>query len=290
MALRLAEELGGEILSVDSVQVYRGMDVGSAKPSVGDRARVPHHLVDLADPEEPFTVAEFQEEGRRVLRELAGAVAPAVIAGGSGLHFRALVDPLRFPPTDPGLREELEAADPERLREELVEIDPAAGRHVQLSNPRRVVRAVEVYRLTGRTPSERALDPEARAVRDYRAEIPFRAVGLDAGELLEGRIERRLDRMLGEGLLDEVARLAGRLGPTAGQAVGYKELLPVVEGALPLEEGRRAVIEATLELARQQRTYFGRDPRIRWVPWSSDPERRYRSVREALSEEQAWSS
>lgn len=269
------------------MQVYRGLDIGTAKPSPAERQRVPHYLIDLVEPEQPFTVAEFQAEGRRALAELSEREVPPLVVGGSGLHFRALVDPLRFPPTDPEMRARLEDLGHEEARRQLLEVDPLAGRHVDLANPRRVIRALEIQRLTGRTPSSRADRPEARRVREYRAEVPFVAVGLDPGDRLEDRIERRLDRMLAEGLLEEVASLRGRLGPTASQAVGYKELMGVVEGSISLEEGRQAALEATKQVARQQRTYFRRDPRIRWVPWSPDP---FDAVREALSEVAAWSS
>ncbi|MGH8937674.1 MAG: tRNA (adenosine(37)-N6)-dimethylallyltransferase MiaA [Acidimicrobiia bacterium] len=288
--LVLAEQLGAAIISVDSMQVYRGMDIGTAKPGAAERARVPHHLIDLVEPEEPFTVAEFQAAGREVLERLEAETTPALIVGGSGLHFRALVDPLRFPPTDPGLRRELEALPPGEARDTLVAADPAAGRHVDLANPRRVVRALEVFRLTGGTPSQLAALPEARAVREYRPAIRFRAVGLDPGEELEERVVDRLQAMLGAGLLEEVAGLADRLGPTARQAVGYKELLPVVWGRAALEEGIEAARRASLELARHQRSYFRRDPRVRWVRWSADSEERSRLVREAVEKAAAWNS
>ncbi|MGH9166361.1 MAG: tRNA (adenosine(37)-N6)-dimethylallyltransferase MiaA [Acidimicrobiia bacterium] len=288
--LVLAEQLGAAIISVDSMQVYRGMDIGTAKPDAVERARVPHHLIDLVEPEEPFTVAEFQAAGREVLERLEAETTPALIVGGSGLHFRALVDPLRFPPTDPGLRRELEALPPGEARDTLVAADPAAGRHVDLANPRRVVRALEVFRVTGGTPSQLATLPEARAVREYRPAIRFRAVGLDPGEELEERVVDRLQAMLGAGLLEEVAGLADRLGPTARQAVGYKELLPVVRGRAALEEGIEAARRASLELARHQRSYFRRDPRVRWVRWSADSEERSRLVREAVEKAAAWSS
>jgi tRNA dimethylallyltransferase len=286
----VAEALGGHVLSVDSMQVYRGMDIGTAKPATEVRAAVPHHLIDLADPEENFTVAAFQDAGVAVLDDLATSGVPAVIAGGSGLHFRALVDPLHFPPTDDSLRAELEATSSADLVARLLEADPAAAAHVDLANPRRVLRAVEIHTLTGETPSSRAADPDAVAVRRYRPREEFVAVGLDPGDLLAARVERRFDRMLAAGLLDEVAGLEDRLGPTAAQAVGYKELLPVVRGLASLEAARADAVRATLALAKRQRTFFGRDPRIRWLGWSDDPERRRRAAFAALEEAGTWSS
>jgi len=289
VAVALAERVGGEIVSVDSMQVYRGMNIGTAKVDAATAARVPHHLIDLADPDQPFTVAQFQHAGRAVIRELESRGCIAVIAGGSGLHFRALVDPLEFPPTDATIRAELEATDPAALVGELLLADPDADRRVDLANPRRVLRAVEILRLTGATPSLRANSGSARAVRDYTPLIAFRAVGLDPGDRLGPRVATRFDAMLADGLLDEVGDLADRLGPTARQAVGYKELLGVVAGEYDIEEGRSRAIQATLALAKRQRTFFRRDPRIRWLPWHDDAERRMRAAVAAI-EDGVWNS
>jgi tRNA dimethylallyltransferase len=288
--MAIAEQLSGEIVSVDSMQVYREMDIGTAKPDPATCARIPHHLIDLVEPEEPYSVAEYQAEGRRVLDRLEGGDTTSVIAGGSGLHFRALVDPMSFAPTDPALRIELEAMGATDLVTELLATDPAAGSHVDLSNPRRVVRAVETLRLTGVTPSQRAATAEAEALRSYAPRLPVVALGIDPGDGLLARVTGRFDAMLATGLLDEVAALAPRLGRTARQAVGYKELLPVVGGALTLEEGRAAAIQATLALAKRQRTFFRRDPRIRWLTWHDDPDERISAARRVLEEAETWTS
>ncbi|MDX1690715.1 MAG: tRNA (adenosine(37)-N6)-dimethylallyltransferase MiaA [Acidimicrobiia bacterium] len=289
VALRLARRHGAEIVSVDSMQVYRGMDIGTAKPTPAERAEVPHHLVDVAEPEIAFTVADAQAIGRRVLDDLAERDVPALIVGGSGLHFRALVDPLVSPPSDPALRLELEALAPADAVEALLGADAAAGDLVDLENPRRVVRALEIHRLTGRTPSERAATPEARAVRAYESVVPVVPVGLDPGDDLGTRVTERFDRMLERGLVDEVRDLAPRLGPTSRNAVGYRQLLPVVAGERDLTEGRRRCIDATTSLARRQRTFFGRDPRLRWMEWDDDPDTRTRQV-EVVLEEAGWTS
>ncbi len=270
MALEIAERIGGEIVSVDSMQVYRGMDIGTAKASRAMRAEVQHHLLDLVDPEEDFPVARFQRMGRASLDDIERRQRVPVICGGSGLHFRSLVDPLVFPPSDSAIRAELEALDHAAARNRLEAIDPAVAAHVDLANPRRVVRALEIAEITGLTPSQRAATEEATAVRDYRPRRHFVAVGLDPGEELPGRVEARFDAMLDRGLLDEVAGLRHRLGRLAGQAVGYKELLPVVAGEKTLDQGRAAAIRATLALAKRQRTFFRRDPRIRWITWNRD--------------------
>jgi tRNA dimethylallyltransferase len=258
----VAEHLGAEILSVDSMQVYRGMDIGTAKPAPDDRKRVEHHMIDLVDPDTEYSVAEFQRDARRII-ELDGP--PLLIVGGSGLHFRAAVDPLEFPPHDPGLRAELERTPPSELVRELVAIDAGVGESLDLANPRRLVRAVEVLRLTGASPSVRAASPQAMAVREFRSLWPLQAFGLDPGNRLADTVEVRFDAMLAAGLLDEVRGLVERMGRTASQAVGYKELAPVVSGKVDLEIGRANAIRATLGLAKRQRTYFRRDPRIRWI-------------------------
>jgi len=289
VALALAAAAGAEIVSVDSMQVYRGMDIGTAKPTAEQRVLVPHHLIDLADPAEAFSVAEFQREGRRVLADLARRGVPALIVGGSGLHFRALVDPLEFPPHDPAARKAVEALAPAEAVAALLAADPRAGEHLDLANPRRVARALEVCRITGLTPTTRWEGEQAAAVREYLAFLSVVAVGTDPGDQLPARVDARLGVMLAAGLLEEVRRLAPRLGRTAAQAVGYKELLPVVRGEISAEEGRARAVSATRALAGRQRTFFGRDPRIRWLEWHDDPARRAAAARAAF-EEAGWTS
>ncbi|MCB2224014.1 MAG: tRNA (adenosine(37)-N6)-dimethylallyltransferase MiaA [Actinobacteria bacterium] len=288
-ALLVAERVGAEIVSVDSMQVYRGMDIGTAKPTAEDQARVPHHMIDLADPSDPYTVADFQAAGIAVLDDLADRDVPALVVGGSGLHFRALVDPLDFPPSDAGVRGAIEQMGPEEAVAALVEADPDAGTHVDLANPRRVVRALEVVRVAGLTPSQRAARPEAAAVREYRPRVPLAAAVADPGGLLPGRVERRFEAMLDAGLLIEVEALAPSLGATAAQAAGYRQLLPVVAGEWSLAEGRRRAVDATRALAGRQRTFFGRDPRLRPLQWHDDAERRAAGLLAAL-EEAGWTS
>lgn len=290
LAERIAIECSGEILSVDSMQVYRGLDIGTAKPDAAAQDRVRHHLIDLVDPDVWLTVSEFQAIGRATLAALEQRNIAAVISGGSGLHHRALVDPLTFAPSDPAVRAELEGVGSAALVAELLTADPAAAAHVDLANRRRVVRAVEILRLSGETPSRRAATDERAALRRFEPLISHRTVGLDPGPALPDRVAVRFDVMLAAGLLDEVAGLAGRLGRTARQAVGYKELLPVVAGQRSLAEGRTAAIRATLALAKRQRTFFRRDPRIRWIPWHDDPDVRWERARAVLEEDRAWSS
>jgi tRNA dimethylallyltransferase len=269
------------------MQVYRGMDIGTAKPGAVARQRYGYHLVDLVEPSDELSVAEYQAAADLVLHDLAADSRPAILAGGSGLHLRALVDPLDFPPTDEDLRAELETTGPRLLLEELLAADPGAGDVVDLANPRRVLRAVEVLRLTGETPSSRVASPQATAVREYTPRREFTGIGVDAGDGLMDRIESRFTAMLEAGLLEEVAALAPALGRTARQAVGYKELLPVVSGEQSLHDGREAAIRATAALAKRQRTFFRRDPRIRWIPWHHDPEERAAAAWPLL--EASWS-
>ncbi|MEX0667705.1 MAG: tRNA (adenosine(37)-N6)-dimethylallyltransferase MiaA [Acidimicrobiia bacterium] len=278
MAFRLAEERGAPILSVDSMQVYRGMDIGTAKPLWSERERVRHYMIDVVEPEHPYTVAEFQREARTLIMSDRHPVL--VIVGGSGLHFRSVVDPLSFPPHDRGVRSDMEAvADPV---DALLEVDPRAGEFVDLFNPRRVVRALEVWHLTGLTPSARSTAEEAMAVQGYEPLYEFTAVGLDPGQALEARIVARSEDMRKSGLLDEVARLRGRLGPSAAAAVGYRQLIPVLDGNLDEEDAWSQVRAETLALAKRQRTFFRRDPRIQWVPWQDGIDDRLAAVREAL--------
>jgi tRNA dimethylallyltransferase len=279
LAIEVAARLGAEIISIDSMQVYRGMDVGTAKPTVFERRGIEHHLIDVANPEEEFSVAEFRRIGRQVIE---AAEVPLVISGGSGLHFRALVDPMSFAPTDETLRGDLEAGETSDLVAELTRADPAAGEHVDLANHRRVVRAVEVHRLTGETPSARAASAEADDLRRYVPQIEFTAVGIDPGSLLDHRIDARLAAMREGGLVDEVTRLEPRLGKTSRAAVGYREILDHLNGRGSLDEAFAAIGRNTRRLAKKQRTWFQRDPRIRWIPWMETESDRVERVMEIV--------
>jgi tRNA dimethylallyltransferase len=286
----VAERFDASILSVDSMQVYRDMDIGTAKPSEVVRRRITHHMVDIADPAEDFSVQRFQAIGRPILEAEIAANRRVVIAGGSGLHLRCLVDPLTFAPTDPDVRDRLEREDVALLRVQLLERDPHAADHTDLANPRRVVRAMEVLELTGETPSDRARTPEAAALASYEPEVPFLAIGVDAGEDLRDRVDGRLHGMVERGLLDEVAGLQGRLGMTAAQAVGYKEFLPVVNGERPFDGAFEDAARATRALAKRQRTFFRRDPRIAWLPWQDEERDRIAQAIATIGERAAWIS
>jgi tRNA dimethylallyltransferase len=280
VAVQVAERLGAEIISVDSMQVYVGMDIGTAKPNLLERRGVPHHMIDVASPETEFSVAEFRRIGRETLEN---SDEPMLITGGSGLHFRALVDPMSFAPTDPELRRELEQIPFDEVVAELRRVDPEADRHVDMANPRRVVRAVEIWRLSGETPSARAASAEAEDVRRYVPEIEFTAVGVDPGDVLEHRVGARMEAMRSGGLVEEVAGLRHRLGRTARNAVGYRQVLDALDEKCSIDEAFEQAARATRKLARRQRTWFQRDPRIRWIPWLDDVAGRVDRVLEAMS-------
>jgi tRNA dimethylallyltransferase len=267
-AMALSRRLGAEIVSVDSMLVYRGMDVGTAKPTPAERAGVSHHLVDVAEPEEPFSVARYQQLARAVVDGIDARGLRVLLVGGSGLYFRAIVDELEFPATDPDARDELWAEagvlGPDRLYERLAELDPVAAARIEPSNVRRTVRALEVAAVTGRPFSSYA-DRWAR-YPDERV----RAAGIDVPrDVLARRIEARVRAMVDAGLLDEVRELLDRglFGwLTASRAIGYAEFARHLRGEMTLADASAQTVRRTRELARRQMVWYRRDPRIRWFP------------------------
>ncbi|HEY7401832.1 MAG TPA: tRNA (adenosine(37)-N6)-dimethylallyltransferase MiaA [Actinomycetota bacterium] len=265
-ALAIAETLGAEIVSVDSMLVYRGMDVGTAKPSAAERARVPHHLIDLAEPSEPFSVARYQRAGRVALDQIARRGSRPMLVGGSGLYFRALVDQLEFPGTDPDTRADLEleaaAVGATGLHRRLAFADPAAAAKIEPGNVRRTVRALEVAAITGREFSS-----FAEAWERYPPGR-VRAAGVELSrETLVARVEARVRAMLDRGFLEEVRELRARgLGRwlTSTRAIGYAEMAAHLDGRITVEDAVRETVSRTKSLARRQMAWFRRDPRIRW--------------------------
>ena len=262
LAMAIARRAGGEVelVSADSMQVYRGMDIGTAKPTPAERAEVRHHLLDLLDPMEDFSVARFQSEARRALDDIAARGNRAIVVGGTGLYVRSLVDGLTIPGQWPEVRAELDAEpDTGALHRRLQALDPVAAGRMEPSNRRRIVRALEVTVGSGRPFS--TFGPGL----DAYPPTPFRLVGLRGVD--RARIAERFHRMLDAGLVDEVRRLAaaGPLGRTARQALGYKELLRHVEDGAPLDECVEEAIRRTRKVARRQEAWFRRDPRIRWL-------------------------
>jgi tRNA dimethylallyltransferase len=266
LSLALAEAMDAEIVSIDSMLVYRGMDVGTAKPSIQERARVPHHLIDIVGPSEPFSVARFQDEAREAVVRIGGRGRPALLVGGSGLYFRAVVDDLEFPGADPDTRYELErqaeALGAERMYQRLAASDPVAAAKIDPGNVRRTVRALEVPAITGRT-----FSMYARAWERYDAGS-VRAAGLRMPrEAVIARIGVRVRSMLDAGWLDEVRSLVERgFGGwlTSTQAIGYAELARHLRGDMTLDDAVEATVKRTSNLARRQMSWFRRDPRIRW--------------------------
>jgi tRNA dimethylallyltransferase len=265
-ALHVAQALDAEILSIDSMLVYRGMDVGTAKPNASERARVPHHLVDLVEPSEPFSVAAFQGAARRAAEDVRRRGRIPLLVGGSGLYYRAVVDDLEFPGTEPEVRGALEgeaaALGHDRMYRRLAGLDPVAASKIEPGNVRRTVRALEVAAITGRTFSS-----FAEAWESYEPER-VRAAGIRLGtQDLATRVEARVREMLGAGWLAEVEGLVAQgLGGwlSASRAIGYAELARHLTGDLSLEDPVQQTVKRTRTLARRQLAWFRRDPRIRW--------------------------
>jgi tRNA dimethylallyltransferase len=268
LAIQVAERLGAEIVCADSTTVYRGMDVGTAKPTPEQRSRVAHHLLDVAEPSEAFTVARYQRMAREAIDDVRARGRVPLLVGGSGLYVRAVVDDLVFPPTDAAVRDRLareaaEAGSPEMYRR-LSELDPAAADRIEQDNVRRTVRALEVTEITGRPFSS-----YAEAWDRYRPER-VREAGIHAPRPeLYGRIEARVHEQLAQGMVEEVKELAhrGLAGwLTASQAIGYAEFARHLEGELSLDEAVARTVRRTKALARRQLAWFRRDPRVRWFP------------------------
>jgi tRNA dimethylallyltransferase len=252
-----------EVVSVDSMQVYRGMDIGTAKPSVSERAEVPHHLLDLADPWEDFTVARFQQAFRDAMAGIESRGKRALLVGGTGLYLRAVVDDLRIPGQYPGVRAELEAEpDTSALYRRLVELDPVAAGRMEPGNRRRVVRALEVTLGSGQPFS--SFGPGLEAYPPTR----FRLLGIALpADVVARRIAERYQDQVQRGFVDEVRRLARHpkgWSRTARQALGYRELHEHVAGQVSLDEAIERAVARTRRFARRQRAWFRRDPRIEW--------------------------
>lgn len=266
LGVELARRMGGEVISADSMQLYRGMDVGTAKVTVQEQQGVPHHLLDILEVTQEAAVADYQQRARAVVAEIRDRGGVPLLVGGSGLYVRAALDEIEFPPTDPQLRAELTARLEEEgaaaLRAELRESDPESAAAV--ADDRRLVRALEVVRLTGRTFSsfmpQRVYDQAMEPVVQLGLRLPR--------DLLHRRITGRVRQMVREGLLEEVRRLAGqglRDSGTASRAIGYQQFLDVLDGRITEEQAVEDTVVATRRFARRQETWFRADPRIRWL-------------------------
>jgi tRNA dimethylallyltransferase len=264
LAVALARRLGGEVVNADSMQLYRGMDIGTAKPDPAERAGVPHHLLDIWHVRQAASVAEYRQLARTEIDRLRGAGTLPLLVGGSGLYVRAVLDELEFPGTDAVVRARLETelaeVGPGPLHARLARLDPAAAGAVLPSNGRRIVRALEVIELTG--------GPFAAQLPEPRAHYPAVVVGLDrAPAELDERVAVRVDRMWAAGFVDEVAELAGdglREGPTASRALGYAQVLAQLAGELTPAEARERTVTTTRRFVRRQRSWFRRDAATSW--------------------------
>lgn len=268
LALEVARRLGDvELVSADSMQVYRGMDVGTAKATPAEQAEVPHHLLDVAEPEEDYSVARFQADVADVIAGVEARGRRALVVGGTGLYVQAVVDGLALPGEWPELRAQLETQPAEDLHRRLTELDPLAASRIEPGNARRLVRALEVTLGSGRPFS--AFGPGLGA---YPPSSRFRLAGVWLPRpVLAERIESRYRQQLAAGFLDEVRALRSRMSRTARQALGYKELLAHMAGDCTLDEAVAAAVSRTREFARRQRAWFRRDPRITWFGAPANP-------------------
>lgn len=274
LALALAERLGGEIISADAFQVYRGLDIGTAKPTPEERARVPHHLIDFRDPREGYSAGEYARDARAAIGEVLRRGRPAIVVGGSGLYVRAALDgivaePLRDPLLRGRLEEEWDALGGERMLERLREVDPATARKLAPRQRDRILRALEMSILAGRPASE------VRRHAPHLPALPALYLGLTAprGELY-ARIEARVDAFFAAGLVDEVAGLleAGVPPEAPGmRAIGYRQVVGYLAGRYPLAEAVRLTKRDTRRYAKRQETWWRRDDRVRWFP-AGDPD------------------
>jgi tRNA dimethylallyltransferase len=265
LAMALAERMGAHILSVDSMQVYRGMDIGTAKPTPAEQARVRHYLIDLVAPNEPFTVARFVEQADEVIRDCGARSIPLIATGGTPLYYKALFEGLfDGPPADEAVRSRFRALPNEELAARLAHVDPEAARRIHLNDSKRLVRALEVYELTGRPISSFQTDWSGGAFRHNASWI---GLNWDRDEL-NRRINARAKAMLAAGWLEETRRLLdayGSLSHTAAEATGYRELIDHLEGKLSLDDATEQIKIGTRQLARRQLKWFRRWTQVKWL-------------------------
>ncbi|MDK1476445.1 tRNA (adenosine(37)-N6)-dimethylallyltransferase MiaA [Streptomyces sp. 549] len=272
LGVALAQRLGGEVVNADSMQLYRGMDIGTAKLTPAERGGVPHRLLDVWDVTVAASVAEYQRLARAEIDRLLAEGRHPVLVGGSGLYVRGAVDALEFPGTDPQVRARLEEELAERgsgpLHERLASADPQAARAILPSNGRRIVRALEVITITGRPFTANLPGPGAEQGAYDTVQIGVRVERPE----LDRRITRRVDRMWESGLVEEVRTLeAGGLreGRTAARALGYQQVLAALAGECTMDEARAETVRATKRFARRQESWFRRDPRVHWLSGDS---------------------
>ncbi len=271
LGLELAERLDGEIVNADASQLYRGMDIGTATLPLHERRGIAHHQIDVLEVTDDASVAAYQQAARADLAAIRARGRTPIVVGGSGLYVRALLDRIDIPPTDPGVRARWEAELAERgvpaLYAVLVERDPVAAQRIEPANGRRIVRALEVIELTGR--------PFSASLPTRELVEPTLMLGLRvARSVLDERIAQRVDRMWAAGLVEEVRALERRglrEGRTASRAIGYQQVLAMLDGELSEDQAREATVTATRRLVRRQESWFGADPRIVWLRGDGSP-------------------
>lgn len=274
LGVEVASIIGGHILSADSRQIYKLMDIGTAKPTKEERERAPHHLIDLVFPDQPFSVADFQKVGREKIAELERMGIPYLIVGGSPFYLYALMGSFFFPTVgaDPQLRMALEKEAREKgslfLHQRLQNVDPVSASRIHFNDLKRIIRALEVWELTGKPLSSfsyRKMEVEG-----------FRLLGLKVQrEDLRKRLERRTEAMFESGLVEEVkSLLEGGFGPDLMpmQSIGYREVIEMLNGKLSLKEAKDLIVQRSLQFAKRQMTWFKRDPRISWIEIPESPD------------------
>ena len=267
LSIALAHTLGGEVVNADSMQLYRGMDIGTAKLTADEREGVPHHVLDVWDVSEPASVAAYQELARAAVDDILVRGKVPLLVGGSGLYIRAVLEEFEFPGTDPAIRERLEhelaRTGPAPLYDRLRQLDEPAAVRILPSNGRRIVRALEVIELTGA--------PFTAALPAPTPHYPSVQLGVDRETAaLDRRIADRVEQMWAAGLLEEVRGLDGlRDGRTASRALGYQQALAHLDGELTRDQAVDETIRATRRFVRRQRSWFRRDPRISWLDGAS---------------------
>lgn len=277
LSLTLAERFDGEIVSADSMQVYKGMDIGTAKVSMAERLRIPHHLIDIVDPDYPFSVAEFQERARRAIQKISERGRLPLLVGGTGLYVQSVTHGYYFSKAhaDPSVRKRLRAYGEQygnaALYERLCRVDPESAERLHTNDVRRIIRALEIYELTGKTMSD--------YLREQEKKRPYDTVWIGLTmkrEVLYDRINRRVDDMIDRGLIEEVRKLRAKgytLDLVSMQGLGYKEIMMYLEGEWHLHEAIEAIKQNTRRFAKRQWSWFRRIKEIRWWDMTDEGER-----------------
>ena len=274
LSIALAKAFDGEVVSADSMQIYRGMDIGTAKPTLEERAGIPHHMLDVAEPGESYSVSRYVQEATACVEDILSRGKLPIVCGGTGLYIDGLIRGTDFQPagTDNGIREELEKEweeqGAEAMMARLAAVDPPSAERLHLSDKRRILRALEVYLATGETIT--AHNARTKAIPP-RFEAVMIGLNTQPRDILYGRIDRRVDVMLEQGLLREVQTLLekGLLEGTAAQAIGYKELLAHFRGEMTLDAAADLIRQKSRNYAKRQLTWFRRDERVKWIVYNA---------------------